>query len=162
MGGGRWMVPTYRKLSFDWDVAPMPSGSLGTGYSWSGSVGYSIYKKSKHPDEAFTLVKFLAGEEGQKLGTELGFQIPTFKSMSNTDVFLQKGQKPEHAEVFIKAAQDEKPGTWTLTPNGKWLDTFNQRISKLWNDNQPADKVLNDMKPEVDKALKEGNPELFQ
>ncbi|MDT8719141.1 sugar ABC transporter substrate-binding protein [Clostridium sp. 19966] len=162
MGGGRWMVPTYRKLSFDWDVAPMPTGSLGTGYSWSGSVGYSIYKKCKHPEEAFTLIKFLAGPDGQKLGTQLGFQIPTFKSMSNTDLFLQKGQKPEHAEVFIKAAQDEKPGTWTLTPNSKWLDTFNQRINNLWEGKGTAEKVLNDMKPEIDKQLKEGNPEIFK
>jgi multiple sugar transport system substrate-binding protein len=162
IGGGRWMVPTYRKLSFDWDVAPMPTGKSGTWSGWSGSVGYSIYKKSKHPDEAFELVKFLAGEEGQKLGTELGFQIPTFKSMSNTDLFLQKGQKPEHAEVFIKAAEAEKPGEWTLTPNNKWLDTFNQKIAKLWEGKATAQQVLNDMKPEVDKALKEGNPESFQ
>lgn len=161
IGGGRWMVPTYRKLGFDWDVAPMPSGKLNTWSGWSGSVGYSIYKKSKHPDEAFTLIKFLAGAEGQKLGTELGFQIPTFKSMSNTDLFLQKGQKPEHAEVFIKAAEGERPGSWTLTPNSKWLDTFNQRITKLWEGKGTAEKVLNDMKPEIDKALKEGNPEIF-
>jgi len=162
IGGGRWMVPTYRKLGFDWDVAPMPTGKLGTWSGWSGSVGYSIYKNSKHPDEAFKLIKFLAGPEGQKLGTELGFQIPTFKSMSNTDLFLQKGQKPEHAEVFIKAAEGEKPGSWTLTPNSKWLDTFNQRISKLWEGKGTAEKVLTDMKPEVDKALKEGNPEIYK
>lgn len=162
IGGGRWMVPTYRKLGFDWDVAPMPTGKLGTWSGWSGSVGYSIYKNTKHPDEAFTLIKFLAGEEGQTLGTELGFQIPVFKSMSDTDLFLQKGQKPEHAEVFIKAAEGERAGSWTLTANGKWLDYFNQKITDLWTGQASAEKVLNDMKPEVDKLLKEGNPEIFE
>jgi len=161
IGGGRWMVPTYRKLGFDWDVAPMPTGKLNTWSGWSGSVGYSIYKKSKHPEEAFKLIKFLAGVEGQKLGTELGFQIPTFKSMSNTDLFLQKGQKPEHAEVFIKAAEGQRPGSWTLTPNTKWLDVFNQRITKLWEGKTTAEKLLNEIKPEIDKALKEGNPQIF-
>lgn len=162
VGGGRWMVPTYRKLDFDWDVAPMPTGSLGTWSGWSGSVGYAIYNKTKYPEEAFKLVQFLAGEEGQKLGTELGFQIPTFKSMSNTDVFLQPGQKPEHAEVFIKAAEGQRAGSWTLTANGQWLDTFNQRMADVWQGKATAEEVLNEIKPEVDKALKEGNPELFE
>lgn len=161
IGGGRWMVPTYRKLDFDWDVAPMPTGKLGTWSGWSGSVGYAIYKNTKHPDEAFKLINFLAGEEGQKLGTELGFQIPIFKSMSNTDIFLQKDQKPEHAEVFIKAAEGQRAGSWTLTSNNKWLDYFNQKITDLWTGKASAEKVLNDMKPEIDKLLKEGNPEIF-
>lgn len=162
IGGGRWMVPTYRKLDFDWDVAPLPTGKLNTWSGWSGSVGYAIYKNTKHPEEAFKLVQFLAGEEGQRLGTELGFQIPTFKSMSNTDLFLQPGQKPEHAEVFIKAAEYERPGSWTLTANGKWLDIFNQRAADFWEGKTTAEEALNNMKPEVDKALKEGNPALFE
>lgn len=162
IGGGRWMVPTYRKLGFDWDIAPMPTGKLNTWSGWSGSVGYAVYNKTKHPEEAFKLVQFLAGEQGQKLGTELGFQIPTFKSMSNTDLFLQPGQKPEHAEVFIKAAEHERPGSWTLTANGKWLDIFNQRAAEFWEGKASAQDVLNSMKPEVDKALKEGNPALFE
>ena len=162
IGGGRWMVPTYRKLSFDWDIAPMPTFEIGSESGWSGSVGYAMYKNTKHPDESFRLIEFLSGEEGQKLGTELGFQIPTFKSMSNTDLFLQPGQKPEHAEVFIKAAENERPGSWTLTPNGKWLDTFNQKSTDFFQGKTTAKEALDSMKEQIDKDLKEGNPELFE
>lgn len=161
---GRWMVPTYRKLKFDWDVAPIPAAKeqyeWNTG--WSGSVGFGINAKTKHPDEAFKLVEYFAGTEGQTKMTELGFQIPNFKSMSNTDVFLQKGQKPEHAEVFINAAKGEGPGMWTYLPNGKWSDTLNQALGTYWKGTQSAQDFLNDLKPKVDAAIKQGNPELFK
>jgi multiple sugar transport system substrate-binding protein len=157
---GRWMTPAYRKLKFDWDVAPIPAGGEWNG--WSGSVGFSIYKNSKNPDAAYKLVEYLAGPEGQKLQSELGFAIPNFKSMANTDVFLQPGQRPEHAEVFIKAAEAQSPGPWTYVPNNKWFDILNQNLGQLWDGKKTAEQLFNELKPEIDKALKEGNPQLFK
>ncbi|WP_274364128.1 ABC transporter substrate-binding protein [Paenibacillus thermotolerans] len=156
---GRWMVPAYRKLDFDWDVAPLPTKQWA---GWSGSVGFGIYAKSKNPEAAHRLVEYLAGPEGQKLQSELGFAIPNFKSMANTDVFLQPGQKPEHAEVFIKAAEAERPGPWTYVPNNKWWDVLNQNLGQLWDGKKSAQDLMNELKPEIDKALKEGNPHLFE
>jgi multiple sugar transport system substrate-binding protein len=160
--GGRWMVPTYRKLKFDWDVAPIPSGNGSWTNGWSGSVGLGVNAKSKHPEEAFKLVEFFAGIEGQTKMTELGFQIPNFKSMSDDEVYTQPGQKPEHAEVFIKAGEGQVAGPWTYLPNGKWNDTLNQNLSKFWTGKESAVDFFTKLKPLVEKDLKEGNPELFQ
>ncbi|MCD9020845.1 ABC transporter substrate-binding protein [Cohnella silvisoli] len=157
---GRWMVPEYRKLSFDWDVAPLPTNGKWAG--WSGSVGLGIYSKSKHAEAAFELVKFLGGPEGQKEQSLMGFAIPSFKSMANTDVFLQPGQKPEHASVFIKAAENEIPGPWTNLPNAKWWDMLGQNIGPLWEGKVTATDLMNDLKPKIDAAIKEGNPALFK
>lgn len=157
---GRWQVPAYRKLDFDWDVAPLPTGGKWNG--WSGSVGFSVYSKSKNPEAAFKLIEYLAGEEGQKLQSELGFAIPNFKSMAGTDVFLQPGQKPANAQVFIKAAENQAAGPWTYTPNNKWWDIVNQKIGQLWDGKKTAVELMDEIKPEVDKALREGNPQLFR
>ncbi|RAP74518.1 ABC transporter substrate-binding protein [Paenibacillus montanisoli] len=157
---GRWMVPTYRKLKFDWDVAPLPANGKWAG--WSGSVGLGISKKTKHQEAAYKLVEFLGGPEGQKEQSLMGFAIPSFKSMANTDVFLQPGQKPEHAEVFIKAAESEIPGPWTNLPNAKWWDMLNQNLGPMWEAKKPAQDVLNELKPKIDAAIKEGNPAIFK
>jgi multiple sugar transport system substrate-binding protein len=157
---GRWMVPHYRKLKFDWDVAPIPANGQFNG--WSGSVGFGIYSKTKAPEAAYKLVEYLGGPEGQKLQSELGFAIPNFKSMANTDVFLQPGQKPEHAEVYIKMAEVQSPGPWTNLPNAKWWDTFNQKLGPMWDGKVTAEKLMNDLKPEIDKIIKETNPNLFK
>ncbi|MGH2330705.1 ABC transporter substrate-binding protein [Thermoanaerobacter mathranii] len=161
---GRWSVPDYRKLKFDWDVAPIPTPTgEWTTNGWSGSVGLAVNAKTKHPEEAYKLVEWFAGPNGQKRMTELGFSIPNFKSMANTDLFLQPDQKPKHAEVYIKEAEVEAPGAWTYLPNGKWWDVLNQKLGLFWQDqNASAVEFFTKIKPEIDKAIREGNPELFE
>lgn len=156
---GRWMVPTYRKLKFDWDVAPLPVNKWA---GWSGSVGLGIYSKSKHADAAYKLVEYLGGPEGQKEQSLMGFSIPSFKSMANSDIFLQPGQKPEHASVFLKAAENEIPGPWTNLPNAKWWDLLGQSLADMWSGKKTAADLMNELKPKIDQTIKEGNPALFK
>jgi len=156
---GRWMVPEFRKLSFDWDVAPMPAKNWG---GTSGSVGLAIYSKTKQSEAAYKLVEYLGGPEGQKEQSLMGFSIPSFKSMASTDVFLQPGKKPEHAEVFIHAVEKQIAGPWTILPNTKWFDLLSQGLAPMWEGKKSAADVLNELKPKVDAAIKEGNPALFK
>ena len=159
--GGRWKVPTYRKLSFDWDVAPMPAGKTGKSAGWSGSVGIAMSAKTEHPDEAFRLIAFLGGKKGQEMQASTGFNIPNYKSLANTDLFLQKGQKPEHSEVFINMAEIEEPGPWDYYPNTKWWDILNQNLYKIWDGSQSAESLLGELEPRIEKSLKDENSAYF-
>jgi multiple sugar transport system substrate-binding protein len=156
---GRWMVPEFRKLGFDWDVAPLPTNKWG---GTSGSIGLAIYSKTKQVEASYKLVEFLGGPEGQKEQSLMGFSIPSFKSMANTDVFLQPDQKPEHAEVFIKAVESQVAGPWTNLPNAKWFDMLSQGLAPMWEGKKSAADLLNELKPKIDAAIKEGNPNLFK
>lgn len=162
MINGRWAVPQYRNLNFDWDVAPLPAGKTGVASGWSGSVGFGVNARTEKAEAAFKLVEYLAGPEGQELQAELGFAIPNFKSMANSDVFLQPGKKPENAQVFLQAAENQRPGPWTNVANNRWWDMLNQNFGQLWDGQKTAEQLINELKPELDKALKEGNPELFE
>lgn len=159
MVSGRWMVPEFRKLNFDWDVAPLSGKDWG---GISGSVGLAIYSKTKHVEAAYKLVEYLGGPEGQREQSLMGFSIPSFKSMAATDVFLQPGQKPEHAEVFIQAVEKEVSGPWTALPNAKWYDLLAQGLAPMWEGKKSAADILNDLKPKIDAAIKEGNSGLFK
>ncbi len=157
---GRWQVPVYRELKFDWDVAPVPANGQWSG--WSASTGYSVYGKTKYADAAFKFAAFLAGQEANKIRGEQGLTMPVYKSMANSPVFLTPGTKPEHAEVYLKAVENERPGPWTYVPNNKWFDTLNQKLGEMWQGKKSAKQVLDEIKPEIEKALREGNPELFK
>lgn len=157
---GRWAVPVYRNLKFDWDVAPIPANGVWSG--WSASTGYSVWSKSKYPEQAFRFAAFLAGPEANQIRGDQGLTMPVYKTMANSDIFLQPGQKPEHAEVFLKAVETEQPGPWTYVANNKWWDIVNQNLGQMWEGKMTAKALLDKIKPEVEKALKEGNPELFQ
>ncbi|MEV5025677.1 ABC transporter substrate-binding protein [Paenibacillus sp. LPE1-1-1.1] len=160
MIGGRWSVPVFRQLKFDWDVAPIPANGKWSG--WSASTGYAVYGKTKYPDQAFKFTAYLAGEEANRIRSEQGLTMPVYKTMANSEVFLTLGEKPEHAEVFLKAVENELPGPWTYVPNNKWWDIVNQNLGQMWEGKKSAKELMDQIKPDVEKALREGNPELFQ
>ncbi|WP_263364262.1 hypothetical protein [Geobacillus zalihae] len=39
---------------------------------------------------------------------------------------------------------------------------MNQKLADLWNGKKSAKELMDSIKPGIDKALKEGNPELFE
>jgi len=151
---GRWMVPQFRKVRFAWDVAPIPvSPRTRRMASWSGSVGFAISPRCRDPEAAWRLVEFLAGPEGQASQSAMGFQIPNQRRLAHTDLFLQPGQRPAHAEVFIAAALAERPFPTTRTPDNQWYDTLNQRLAAVWRGEKSAATLLKEIQPEVQKSL---------
>ncbi|MBC7545959.1 MAG: sugar ABC transporter substrate-binding protein [Candidatus Sericytochromatia bacterium] len=160
---GRWMVPRYRSLGFDWDVAPLPIPVPGRkSIMWSGSVGFGIDAKTKHPEAAFQLVEYLAGPDGQTAMTKSGLQVPNQMWLAQTDVFRQPGQRPAHPEVFLDSALTSRPGPWTDTPNTFWHDVFFNFIGKVWRGERTARGLLPEISPMVNQAMRENNPEAFK
>ena len=151
---GRWMVPRYRKLAFDWDVAPIPVPVRGApSIARSGSVGLAISAKTRHPKEAFAVVAYLAGPRGQQKLTTTGFQLPNQRSLATTNVFLQPGLRPAHAEVFVAAAERSRPGPITQTPNAFWYDVFATYADEVWRGEQRAAVLFPKVAPRIDQAL---------
>jgi multiple sugar transport system substrate-binding protein len=152
---GRWMVPRYRRLSFDWDVALVPSPERGApSIARSGSVGLGVSAKSAHPAEAFAVVEFLAGPRGQAKLTETGFQLPNQRALARTDTFLQPGRRPAHAEVFIAAAETSRPGPATLTPTAFWHDVFGTYVDAVWRGDRTAADLFPEIRPRIEQALR--------
>lgn len=112
---GRWVVPTYRMITdFDWDFAPLPRGKVKANTVFT--VSWSIAKKTPHPQEAWELVKFLCGPEGQAQAAELGLAIPTLKAVAHGPSFLQPGKKPEHSNIYLEQAEYARVLQWPTDP----------------------------------------------
>jgi ABC-type glycerol-3-phosphate transport system substrate-binding protein len=64
-----------RKLSFNWDVAPMPRGPVtqATTFIWGGNC---IFRGTKHPKEGWEFLKFISGKEGAQVTVEAGNAMP--------------------------------------------------------------------------------------
>ena len=150
-------VPTYRTItSFDWDVAPLPvSPATGREAGWSGSVGLAISPRSRSREAAWKLVEFLAGPEGQATQALSGFQIPNQRPLAATDVFLQPGQRPASAAVFIEAARVQRPGPFTQTPDSKWWTLLHQYLPRAWRGEEDVTTLVRRVKPEIQQALDE-------
>ena len=154
---GRWMVPRYRKLAFDWDVAPIPVPTPGArSIARSGSVGLAISARTRHPEEAFAVVEYLAGPRGQEKLTTTGFQLPNQRALAQEAVFLQPGQRPAHARVFVDAAESSRPAPITQTPNAFWHDVFATYADEVWRGEQRAATLFPKIAPRIDQAIAAG------
>lgn len=144
-------------VPFAWDVLPVPvSPHTGRPAGWSGSVGLAVSPACSHPDAAWRLVEFLSGPEGQAAQARTGFQIPNQRWLSTTAVFLQPGERPAHADVFLAAARFQQAGPPTHTPDGEWWDTLIRALAPAYRGEIGATDAVRRSRSEVQAALDRG------
>lgn len=76
---GIWETPNLRRIigkNFKWDVAMFPKGPKGKRAIGTGGSGYAIMSMTKHPDEAWEVLKCLAGDYGQEMLADTGLAQP--------------------------------------------------------------------------------------
>ncbi|MGD9580076.1 MAG: sugar ABC transporter substrate-binding protein [Vampirovibrionia bacterium] len=150
---GRWSVPRFRQdLKFNWDIINFPQGSSGSVIGADGS-GWAIYSKTKHPDEAWKLVQFLASKEAITEFTKTGLIVPARKDVANSKFFFTPDTKPESAYLFLSIIENAKP-TPKIERWNEVIDTINTALEPAWNGNTTTCKALNKVKNEVNELLK--------
>lgn len=107
---GSFNLAQYKDLTEEYGFAPLPIGPEGRKSAING-LSDAIYAGSKHQDEAWEWVKFLASEECQNIVAESGVVFPANKEASvraaevreaaglNTKPFLD--QQQEEGGTFI-------------------------------------------------------------
>ena len=63
------------KVTFEWNLFPMPVGPAGVRATLATNDGYAINRNTKHPEEAYLLLRFLTGREANEIKAKyLGLQ----------------------------------------------------------------------------------------
>jgi ABC-type sugar transport system permease subunit/ABC-type glycerol-3-phosphate transport system substrate-binding protein len=104
---GRWETPHFRGTgpgdpgitSFEWDFVPLPHAKDKETVADIAVVCWTMSSATKHPREAFELLHFLTGPEGQTSMAKLGLAVPSLKSVAQSDAFLSG--KPAHTRTFL-------------------------------------------------------------
>jgi multiple sugar transport system substrate-binding protein len=89
-------------LPFKWDVAPVPRGkSQATTFIWGGNC---ILKSTKHPREAWELVKYLSGPPGAAINIAAGNALPAHRPSAERAVREPTDPKtPKRDVAFLDA-----------------------------------------------------------
>lgn len=129
---------------FDWGVVELPSNrQKGSQFHYNA---YMIPKSTKHPDEAWTFLKWLAGPEADRLQLEyMGVGLPTQMSViEDADLHPVAAASLTHAYPF--------PVT------SKWpevSDLLDAELAPLWDGSESAEVVLNRVSQMIDRILAE-------
>ncbi|QJD87758.1 ABC transporter substrate-binding protein [Cohnella herbarum] len=138
---------------FEWSIAPTPSGSQGS-VPMLGQAGYTLFKDSKHPEEAKKLLKYFASQEGIQATST--FFVPPRTTVLNSDEFINQPNNPSK-EHIIQTVIDEMPKARILPGHVRWQNIDNailQGFDRLFGKVVPADQNLKTISDEVNALMK--------
>ena len=144
------MTMKFKKLDFEWDIAPLPY--YRHMYTWVDLVAYCVAKDSKHPDEAWKLVRFLTGVEGQKMVAKAGHAIPARMSVAYSPAFLNA-----LPELGIHNAVHLIPYYKRITVFKHWNEIWtaiNRALEPVWMGEKTAAEALKEAQKEIDEIMK--------
>lgn len=125
------MTPRYREAAtgFEWDVCPIPSGPGGGAAVLKGNQ-LVMSAETKHPEEAWKLVKFITGEKVERILARARRSFPTRKAVAYSDDFLKSSLPPFNMRAFTYAVETGRP--FPITSRwGEWTREFNSTIDLL-------------------------------
>lgn len=118
---------------------------------------HSIWAGTKHPEEAWKLVEFLSSEEYQIDLVREGLWMPNRTHMyaeENRGRWINPEVHPEGFEgIADYFANYVEPNPAIFVPREAW-DIFEEELDRFFLDNQPLDKVVQDMIRRIDPILK--------
>lgn len=82
---GSWKAAVLENASFASNIGlvTMPKKEVNNNCA-VGGITYALNANSEHMDEAWELIKYLGGEESNKIQAEMGVDIPAFKSVQSS------------------------------------------------------------------------------
>jgi multiple sugar transport system substrate-binding protein len=151
---GHWLVPKYREIdSFRWDVAAVPTGKGGKAVLNFGSC-YSIMAGTKHPEEAWRLLKYYSSAEvGRKLA-EFGYFTPANKEVAYSDEFLNNPLPPKNEIKFLEAVDYAHPFPFS-TKTAQIIERITSGLDVVFNGEKKATEVCPRLAEEITRILQE-------
>lgn len=150
---GRWYCMDLRNVTrFKWNTVELPRGKKKATTLFT--VAYCIAKQTKHPREAWELVKFLTGPEGQKATARSGHAIPSMISIANSDYFLHAPLLPAYVDNTPHLTSIRFSRTYPHTVYWSQIEEIlGRELDYIWRNQKPTVDVLVNIQKEVEQIL---------
>jgi len=113
--------------------------------AWSLLVG--IWEGTKHPEEAWTFLKWYVGPEGQKFLMDNGNLFPSIRAVGET----YKDADKDYVKGFMKVLDDEQVAIWRgAHPSGTKVEAS---ITDLWDKIKLGTIKRSEIKGELDRLV---------
>ena len=158
---GIWDVPNIRaalrpgtKEFFDWDIVVAPgykdpaTGKV-TRAAPTGGSGYSIFSSTKHPEAAWKLVQWMAGEPGMVAMAKSGIAQPAIRSLALSDAWIPGPNTPlEQQYPRNRRATDEAVPDVVFPPTADyWMEVSGLAFAKtepIYTGSKTAQEALSE------------------
>lgn len=100
---GLWWLPPFKAdpLKFKWDVAMAPKGLNQN--TKAGVLNWAMSAKTKHPKEAWEVMKFFEGHEGMMIVAKYNMALPASKDKEANQMIINS-KFPDNVKAFVDSA----------------------------------------------------------
>lgn len=140
---GSWALQELATMGFPVGVAALPKFKQATTHGQAHV--HAAAAKTKHPKEAWELLKFLSSEEYQIQNIKEGLWMPNRKSLYSEEGVKKWYNKSVHPEGFASLAaffKDAEAYPFALIAQNKVSDIITEETDKLWYSGQSVDDTL--------------------
>lgn len=153
---GIWETPSFRRIEgLEWDVAMFPKGPTGIRAFGTGGSGYCVLKSTKHPEEAWEVIKALSGKNGQVMLAEKGLAQPALRSIAEGPHWATSPKPPANKGMLNEAVKyvtyDPFHSAWR---QAKEL-YINPELDLIFNGQETAEEGTKKFIGKVNKLLKQ-------
>ncbi len=143
--------------NIEWDIVRFPKGPRMKEYDGvvCGTIGYAILKTTRHPDEAWQVLKFLTGDIGQMEYAKAVWGVPVIREVA--EKWLQDSERFSNKKWLLKELDYGK--SFVLHP--KYHGEIYQKIIipalyyVIVEGTKPVDEALVEIIPKINQALKD-------
>ncbi|MFC1809322.1 ABC transporter substrate-binding protein [Candidatus Omnitrophota bacterium] len=152
---GIWETPALLNYEdLNWDVVMFPKSSKGIRRFGTGGSAYAILSSTKHPEEAWEVLKGLSGPTGQTELARRGLAQPAIKAIAQGDDWAKSSLPPTNKSMLNEAVQYVVYDPF----HEKWIEARAKYIipelELLFNGKQNAATAVSKFIDPVNKTLK--------
>jgi multiple sugar transport system substrate-binding protein len=151
---GSWMIEQFRSIrKFRWGMAPVPRGKT---FSVAVRIcGHGIKSDSKHPDEAWELVKYYQSPEAQSMLGDFALWIPSREYLARDPSFWHpQGVPDNHADCRISDIKKARSGDVLHVEAVKICETIlPTELDLFWLGQKSATECMETIIPKVNAIL---------
>ncbi|WP_199621836.1 ABC transporter substrate-binding protein [Paenibacillus alkalitolerans] len=154
MVDGSWALQELAAMKFPVGVASLPKFQEAKTHGQAHV--HSAWAKTKHPKEAWELVKFLSSEEYQIDLISAGLWMPNRKSLYTEEGIAKWYNDKVHPEGFkelIPFFRDAEPYPFALIRHNKVNSIITEETDKLWYSGQSADDTVKNIETRANEEL---------
>lgn len=145
---GSWMCSEFTNIEgLNCDVAPLAMGKQRA--NLCGGMAYSISANTKHPEEAWKFMEFLAGEEANLIQCKSGAAISAYEG---TQTAWVEGFPEINAQVFVDAAEYGFSSQYCKT-RSEWIDIEKDYMTQIFSLSLPVEEGCKELAGKVNEIL---------
>ncbi|TDF98693.1 ABC transporter substrate-binding protein [Paenibacillus piri] len=151
---GSWGLQELATMGFPVGVAALPKFKEAKTHGQAHV--HAAAAKTKHPKEAWELLKFLSSDEYQTQNISAGLWMPNRKSLYTEEGMKKWFNKSVHPEGFARLVaffRDAEPYPFTLITQNKVNDIITEETDKLWYSGQSVDDTLKNIETRSNAEL---------